>query len=460
MNTREVKIAGRIPFKIIPPAERIKEFTYYINDYTEEQAKAEAVRCLMCLDPPCVQACPAEINIPEFIYSIATGNYRRAAKIVRESNVFGGSCAYLCPVERLCEGVCVRKDCDTPLAISMLQRFAYRFEEKNGMIFFGREAPKNRRIAVIGGGPGGLTAAYELARRGYDVTVFEREDEAGGLLLHGILPYKYSWDILKNEVEYVRNYQVKLVYNKEIKNITELKNMGYDAVFIASGVTKPLRLGIPGEELEGVIYALDFLRQISRWLRKGTPPPDVRGKRVVVIGGGDTAIDAAISSMRLGAEKVHIAYRRSLNEIKAVPSSIKQSQEEGIEFMFQVAPKRIIGKEGKVKAIEFMRMQLGALDETGRRKPIPIEGSEFTMDIDIVLVAIGQSVDENFTKSLGVKVGRGGLIVVDENMKTSVEGVYAGGDIVNGGDTVVRAIGDAKRAAESIDRYLKMREKL
>ncbi len=447
---------GRLKAKELPPAERVKGFIPYVEDYTLDQAVYEASRCLWCHDPPCVAKCPAGIMIPEFLFALASRDFRTAAKILRESNVFAGVCGYVCPVEKLCESACVRKDLDEPVAISMLQRFVYLYEKEHGFIAFEKAPATGKKVAVIGAGPAGLAAAYELARRGHDVTVFDVMEEPGGLLLYGILPYKYDWSVPLTEIEYVKSYGVKIVTGRKIESLDELFKEGYQAVFIASGLTKPRKLNVPGEDLEGVYYALDFLAQVAKALRGKGSLPDFKGKCVAVIGGGDTAVDSALTALRLGAERVYLIYRRSLEEMPAVPAGRKQAREEGIEFILLAAPTRIIGEDGKVKAIECIRMKLGAPDASGRRRPEPIPGSEFTLDVDVVLVAIGQVPDEEFLSKLGVAVEKG-LIKVDERMQTSREGVFAGGDVVNGGDTVVRAVSDGLKAAQAIDEYLKGR---
>jgi len=456
MSVGRVMPMGRLKAKELPPAERVKGFIPYVEDYTLDQAVYEASRCLWCHDPPCVVKCPAGIMIPEFLFALASRDLRTAAKILRESNVFAGVCGYVCPVEKLCESACVRKDLDEPVAISMLQRFIYLYEKENGFIAFEKAPATGKKVAVIGAGPAGLAAAYELAKRGHDVTVFDYMEEPGGLLLYGILPYKYDWSVPLTEIEYVRGYGVKIVTGRKIDSLDVLFKEGYQAVFIASGLTKPRKLNVPGEDLEGVFYALDFLAHVAKALRGTGSLPDFKGKRVAVIGGGDTAVDSALTALRLGAERVYIIYRRSLEEMPAVPAGRKQAREEGIEFILLAAPTRIIGENGKVKAIECIRMKLGAPDASGRRRPEPIPGSEFTLDVDVVLVAIGQVPDEEFLSKLGVAIEKG-LIKVDEKMQTSREGVFAGGDVVNGGDTVVRAVSDGLKAAQAIDEYLKGR---
>ncbi len=445
-------MSGRVHTKAIPPQERITGFIPYLSNLDDRLAVYEASRCLMCFDAPCISACPTGINIPEFIYRIKTGNFYGAAKVIRESNIFGGECAYVCPVERLCESKCVRNNLnEEPVAISMLQRFAYEKERLKGFVKFPTTRPKKKKVAVVGSGPAGLSAAYELARMGYGVTIFESNPAPGGLLFYGILPWKVPWSVPESEIENIKSYGVNVITNKKI---TDLKGLlkEYDAVFVGVGATKSQKLGVPGEDLEDVYPAQEFLSSVAKWLMGHGRAPDLKGKRVAVIGGGDTAIDAACASLRLGADRVYIVYRRSLAEMPAVQYGRNQAREEGVEFLLLTSPVRIIGDK-KVKGIECVRMELTEPDASGRRGVKPIKGSEFKFNVDAVIVAIGQKPDEEVLKSYGVKTDKG-LIVVDENFSTSIKGVFAGGDAVNGGETVVEAVAEGKKAATAIDKFL------
>ena len=446
-------MSGRIHTKTVSPQDRIKGFDPYVSNLDERMALYEAARCLMCYDAPCMSGCPTRINIPEFIYRIKTGNYYGSAKVIRGSNIFGGECGYVCPVERLCESKCVRNNLnEEPVAISMLQRFAYEKEKPKGLVKFGRAPPKKRKVAIVGAGPAGLSAAYELARMGYGVTVCDSNPRPGGLMLYGILPWKAAWSVAESEIDNIKRCGVKVVAKKKIADVKSLLK-DYDAVFIGTGTTESLGLGIPGEDLTGVYLAQDFLFGVARSLKREGKAPDLKGKRVAVIGGGDTAVDAACASLRLGAERVYLVYRRSLTEMPAVPYGRNQAKEEGVEFLLLTAPVRIKGAK-KVEGLECVKMELTAPDASGRRGVKPIKGSEFLLDVDAVIVAIGQKPDEGVLKSFGVKLEKG-LIVVNENGATSAKGVYAGGDTVNGGETVVEAVAEGKKAAAAIDKYLR-----
>lgn len=445
-------MSGRVHTRTIPPQERITGFFPYISNLDDRTAIYEAARCLMCFDAPCISACPTRINIPEFIYRIKTGNFYGAAKVIRESNIFGGECGYVCPVERLCESKCIRNNLnEEPVAISMLQRFAFEKERQKGLVKFPQSPPKNKKVAVVGAGPSGLSAAYELARMGYNVTVFDSNPRPGGLLLYGILPWKAPWSVPESEIENIKSYGINIVTNKKITDLRGLLKE-YDAVFIGLGATKSQKLGIPGEDLKGVYPAEEFLSSIAKWLMGTGKAPDLKGKRVAVIGGGDTAIDAACASVRLGADRVYIIYRRSIAEMPAVPYGRHQAREEGVEFMFLTSPVRIIG-ERQVEAIECVRMELTEPDASGRRGVRPIKGSEFSFNVGAVIVAIGQKPDEELLRSYGLKTEKG-LVVVDENFQTSIKGIFAGGDVVNGGETVVEAVAEGKKAAAAIDKFL------
>lgn len=451
-------MSGRTHTAVLPPQERISNFKPYVSNLDDRTALYEASRCLMCFDAPCITGCPTRINIPEFIYRIKTRNYYGSAKVIRSSNILGGECGYVCPVERLCEDKCVRKKLgEEPVAISLLQRFAYEKERPRGLVRFEKEAPKDKKVAVVGAGPAGLSAAYELARKGYSVTVFDASPRPGGLIHYGILPWKVSWDVADSEIDNIKAYGVKFVFNKPIQKVRPLLKE-YGAVFIGTGSTKSSRLGIPGEKKEGVYPAQEFLASVAKYLLKEGKAPDLKGKRVAVIGGGDTAIDASMAAVRLGASRVYVLYRRSQKEMPAVPYGRNQARDEGVTFLYLTAPLRILTRKGG-KALECCRMELGPPDGSGRRTVTRLKGSEFALDVDIVIVAVGQRPDEKALKAFGVR-RKDGLIQVDENYATSIKGVFAGGDAVNGGETVVQAVADGKKAAEAIDRHLSRRRRV
>jgi glutamate synthase (NADPH/NADH) small chain len=448
-------MSGRTHTAVLSPQERIKNFNPYVSNLDDRTALYEAARCLMCFDAPCITGCPTGINIPEFIFRIKTSNYYGSAKVIRSSNVFGGECGYVCPVERLCEEKCVRNKLgEEPVAISLLQRFAYEKEKPRGLVKFQKEAPKNKRVAIVGAGPAGLSAAYELARKGYGVTVFDSNAKPGGLLHYGILPWKASWAVAESEIANIKDYGVKFVSNKPVVKVRLLLKE-YGAVFIGTGSTKSSRLGIPGEKKEGVYLAQEFLESVAKSLLKEGKAPNMNGKRVAVIGGGDTAIDASMAALRLGAGRVYLLYRRTQKEMPAVPYGRKQAREEGVIFLYLTAPLRITTRK-RGKALSCCRMELGTPDASGRRSVTQVKGSEFALDVDVVIVAVGQKPDEKALKAFGVK-RKNGLIQVNESHATSIKGVFAGGDAVNGGETVVQSVAEGKKAAETIDKYLSKR---
>jgi glutamate synthase (NADPH/NADH) small chain len=451
-------MSGRMHTAVLSPQERIKNFNSFVSNLDDRSALFEASRCLMCFDAPCISGCPTRINIPEFIFRIKTRNYYGSAKVIRSSNIFGGECAYVCPVERLCEEKCVRNKLgEEPVAISLLQRFAYEKEVQRGLVKFDKEANKKRKVAIVGAGPAGLSAAYELAKKGYSVTVLDSGAKPGGLLHYGILPWKVAWSVADSEIANIKSYGVKLISNKPVAKVRPLLKE-YDAVFIGAGSTTPSHLGIPGEKKEGVYQAQEFLESVAKSLLKEGKTPDIRGKKVVVIGGGDTAIDASMASLRLGADRVYLLYRRSQKEMPAVPYGRQQAREEGVTFFYLTSPVRITTRK-RGKALTCCRMEFGPLDTSGRRGVKQVKGSEFALEVDVIIIAVGQKPDEKMLKAFGVK-RKDGLIQVNENFATSIKGVFAGGDSVNGGETVVQAVADGKKAAEAIDKYLSRKRRV
>ncbi len=445
-------MSGRTHTAVLSPQERIKNFNTFVSNLDDRSALYEASRCLMCFDAPCITGCPTKINIPEFIFRIKTRNYYGSAKVIRSSNIFGGECAYVCPVERLCEEKCVRKKLnEEPVAISMLQRFAYEKELPRGLVKFDKEDSKKRKVAVVGAGPAGLSAAYELAKKGYGVTVLDSGAKPGGLLRYGILPWKADWSVAESEIANIKDHGVKLVLNKPVTKVRPLLKE-YDAVFIGVGSTAPSRLGIPGEKKEGVHQALEFLAKVAKYMLKEGKAPDVKGKRVAVIGGGDTAIDSSMAALRLGADRVYLLYRRSQKEMPAVPYGRQQAREEGVTFLYLTSPTSITTRK-RGKALTCCRMEFGPPDTSGRRGVKQIKGSEFALEVDTVIIAVGQKPDEKALRSFGVR-RKDGLIQVKEDFSTSIKGVFAGGDSVNGGETVVQAVADGKKAAEAIHKHL------
>jgi len=399
--------------------------------------------------PPCQAACPAKVNIQGYIALLQQGKFKKAVELIRKSMPFPAICGRVCFSP--CQDACSRKNVDQPVGIRYLKWLAADIERKQGRIK-PDPIPKthDEKVAIVGAGPAGLSAAYELAKRGYQVTVFERMPEPGGMMRYGIPDYRLQKYVVANEIAYLQDLGVEIKMNVEFGKdvqLDTLRNAGYKAIFIANGAQLSRRLRIPGEDLEGVFHAVEFLRNAS--LGKTI---DI-DENVAVIGGGNSAIDAARTSLRLGAKEVKILYRRSRNEMPALPHEIEVAEEEGIEFHFLVAPKQIIG-EGRVKVIECLRMELGEPDVSGRRRPVPIQGSEHTYVVDTVIPAIGQLAETSCLPSVLLDE-RARVISVDSlTMETSIPSVFAGGDIVTGPASVIGAIGAGKRAAVSIDRHL------
>ncbi len=400
--------------------------------------------------PPCTATCPANVNAREYIGLISQKRYKDAYAVHLERNPFPATLGRICP--HPCESACQRGEEDAPVTICSLKRFfADNVPQEEKMSFFKKpKERKGKKVAVVGSGPAGLTVAYHLGKCGYDVTIFERMPVAGGLLATALPTYRLPVPIIETEVKQILNLGAELrlntVVGSEGYSLDDLFDQGYSAIFLGVGAHRPMRLKIEGEELEGVVPGEDFLIKCRLEGKSDVP------ERVAIIGGGNTAIDCARVSLRLGAKDVKVLYRRSRAEMPAAPTEVEDAIEEGVDFQFLVAPVRILGKEGKVKAIECIRMKLGLPDETGRRKPIPIAGSEFRVETDQVLLAIGRIPETEWLKENGVEISKKGTIVVEPSTgATSREGVYAGGDAVTGPSIVVEAIGTANRAAYAID---------
>lgn len=456
----------QIPMPKQPPEVRIHNFDEVALGYTEEMARREAERCLQCKNPRCVEGCPVEVDIPAFIRLIREGRYAEAVEKVREKNALPAITGRVCPQEVQCQAKCVKGIKGEPVAIGRLERFVADWEMRHGRSpppLPPKRVERSGRVAVIGSGPAGLTCAAELAKLGHEVEIFEALHHPGGVLMYGIPEFRLPKKIVMEEVRYVESLGVKIHLNSiigKLYTLDELFEMGFDAIFIATGAGLPRFLGIPGENLNGIYSANEFLIRINlmkAYLFPEYDTPIKVGRRVAVIGGGNVAMDAARCALRLGADEVYVIYRRSRAEMPARAEEIENAEEEGIKFMFLTNPVRFIGDgRGYVKEIECIRMKLGEPDESGRRRPIPIEGSEFRFEVETVVVAIGQvpnPIIQRTTK--GLKTGWGNTIVVDEEtMQTSLEGVYAGGDVVSGAATVISAMGAGKRAAQAIHRYL------
>jgi glutamate synthase (NADPH/NADH) small chain len=433
-----------------------------------EQAAAvlEARRCWDCANPGCVTGCPVSIDIPSFIKLIEKGDLVASIRKIKETNSLPAICGRVCPQETQCETVCnLKKATGVPVAIGNLERFISDFERREGQVFLPEIPPSTgKRVAVIGGGPAGLTVAGELAKKGHRVTIFEALHIAGGVLVYGIPEFRLPKAILKAEVEYLKKLGVELRMSFVVgktATLEDLKKEGYEAFFIATGAGLPNFMRVPGENLVGVYSANEYLTRVNLMKAYQFPvydTPVIRGKRAAVIGGGNVAMDSVRTAKRLGAELAAIIYRRSHQEMPAREEEVKHAEEEGIEFHFLTTPLRYFGDEqGRVKAMECLRMELGEPDASGRRKPVPIPGSEFITEVDLVVVAIGQSPNPLMAQTTPeLRVGKWGNLEVDwTTMATSIPGVFAGGDIVRGGATVILAMGDGRLAAAEMDRYLK-----
>ena len=446
------------------PGVRRKNFNEVALGYSEEQAKTEANRCLQCPKPQCVTGCPVEISIPEFIKLLREGKYEEAAKKIKEKNSLPAVCGRVCPQEEQCQKVCILGKIGEPVSIGRLERWLADWEREKGNVKKPDDPPPTgKKVAVIGAGPAGLTAAADLAKLGHKAVIFEALHLPGGVLVYGIPEFRLPKSIVRAEADYVQSLgaDLKLGYLiGRIHTIPELLKAGFDAVFIGTGAGLPAFLGVPGEHLGGIYSANEFLIRVNLMKAYAFPIYDTPiriGKHVVVIGGGNVAMDSARSALRLGAEEVCIVYRRSREEMPARKEEIENAEEEGIVFDFLTLPIRYIGDEnGWVKEIEVLKMKLGEPDSSGRRRPIPIEGSETIIPMDAVVCAIGNSPNPLIPAATpGLEVGKNGNIIADEATgKTSKDRVWAGGDVVTGAATVILAMGAGRKAARSIHEYL------
>ena len=444
------------------PNVRNKNFSEVALGYTKEMAMEEAGRCLNCKHKPCMNGCPVNVPIPGFIEKVAEGDFDAAYEIITSENALPAICGRVCPQENQCEGKCVRGIKGEPVAIGRLERFVADYHMANAKPVEAKIEKNGKRVAVVGSGPSGITCAGELSKKGYDVTVFEALHKAGGVLSYGIPEFRLPKDLVAKEIETVEKLGVDIETNVIVGRsvtIDELMEQGYGAVFVGSGAGLPRFLNIPGENLLGVYSANEFLTRVNlmkAYKFPDTPTPIKVGKKVAVVGAGNVAMDAARTAKRLGAEEVYIVYRRSEEELPARKEEVHHAKEEGIIFKLLNNPCAIHGEDGWVTGIEVVKQELGEPDASGRRSPVPVEGSNYVIDVDTVVIAIGQSPNPLIRQTTpGLETQKwGGIIVEEDTMKTSKDGVYAGGDTVTGAATVILAMGAGKKAAKAIDEYL------
>lgn len=461
-------VLKKVPVREQAPKVRATNFDEVCLGYNKEEAVEEANRCLTCKNAKCVQGCPVNINIPGFIKEVKEGNFAEAYKVIGQSSSLPAVCGRVCPQETQCEGKCIRGIKGEAVSIGKLERFVADWAKENGIK---PEAPAEKnghKVAVIGSGPSGLTCAGDLAKLGYDVTIFEALHQAGGVLVYGIPEFRLPKNkVVKAEVENVKSLGVKIETNVIIGKSTTidelLENEGFEAVFIGSGAGLPMFMGIPGEVSNGVFSANEYLTRsnLMKAFREDHDTPIVTGKKVVVVGGGNVAMDAARTALRLGAE-VHIVYRRSEEELPARKEEVHHAKEEGIIFDLLTNPIEIVADEkGWVKAVKCVRMELGEPDASGRRRPVVVEGSEFEMEADTVIMSLGTSPNPLISSTtIGLDINKRKCIIADEETgATSKEGVYAGGDAVTGAATVILAMGAGKAAAKGIDEFIKNKTK-
>ena len=463
----DMKDRLKIPRQPMPeqdPKVRARNFDEVPLGFTPETAKIEALRCITCKKPACVQGCPVEVDIPGFISLVMEGDFVGAAKKIKTTNALPAVCGRVCPQEVQCEVLCVRGKKDEPVAIGRLERFVADYERGTGEVSIpDKPAPTGKKVAVVGSGPSGLTVAGDLVQLGHEVTIFEALHKAGGVLVYGIPEFRLPKAIVAAEVDYLKELGARIETSSvigKVATVDELFEEGYDAVYLGTGAGLPTFMNIPGENLNGVYSANEYLTRSNLMKAYKFPEydtPIVKGKNVAVVGGGNVAMDSARTAMRLGADHVYLVYRRSRDEMPARVEEIHHAEQEGIELHLLTNPVRYIGNDkGWVVGVECLKMELGEPDESGRRRPVPMKGSEFVIDIDTAVIAIGAGANPLVQSTTpGLKTNKWNYIVADEETgQTSREGVFAGGDIVTGAATVILAMGAGRKAAKAIHQYL------
>ena len=443
------------------PQVRARNFKEVALGYTAEMAIEEANRCLGCKNPKCVEGCPVNVRIPEFIKKVQEGDFKAAYEIITSTNALPALSGRVCPQESQCECKCVRGIKGEPVAIGRLERFVADWYRENINAMPEKTPSNGKKVAVVGSGPAGMTAASDLAKKGYEVTMFEALHTAGGVLVYGIPEFRLPKAIVANEVKKLEAQGVEVMTNMvigRVLTIDELFEMGYKAVFVGSGAGLPMFMNIPGESLVGVMSANEYLTRtnLMKAYLEEYDTPIIKSKAVAVVGGGNVAMDAARCAMRLGAEHVYVVYRRGEAEMPARAEEKHHAKEEGIEFKTLCNPVEILGDEnGRVKAMKCIRMELGEPDASGRRRPIEVPGSEFDLEVDTVIMSLGTSPNPLLrTTTPGLETNRKGCLIVNEDEMTTRDGVFAGGDAVTGAATVILAMGAGKKGAEAIDKYL------
>ncbi len=456
----------KVEMPVQDPMIRRSNFSEVALGYTKEQAMEEAERCLHCPTRPCVNGCPVSVNIPDFILAVKEGDFEKAYHIIRETSSLPAVCGRVCPQETQCEQQCVRGKKGESVAIGRLERFVADWYRENVKETVDKPEMNGHKVAIVGAGPAGLTCAGDLAKKGYHVSVFEALHVAGGVLMYGIPEFRLPKDVVTHEIDGLRQLGVDIETNVVIgrsESVDDLFDQGYEAVFVGSGAGLPNFMGMPGENLKGVYSANEFLTRcnLMKAYKEGVDTPIQHAKKAVIVGGGNVAMDAARCAKRLGVDQVTIVYRRSMEELPARKEEVEHAMEEGIEFCLLTNPVRVLGnEEGWVNGIECVKMELGEPDASGRRRPVEIKDSNFVMDIDCMIMAIGTSPNPLIRSTTkGLETNRKGCLITDENGLTTREGVYAGGDAVTGAATVILAMGAGKVGAAAIDEYIQDKQK-